>query len=165
MDFINSSCGRCLSAFFQDRAPPEKGQKFWFHPADISQTCSQVGHVCREMQPHRGPLLAGAGHTLRGGQHPAALSWRGLAVCGGWAHQQAGKDHARRLGRRRHGAAGSYPHHCCGMAMRLLLRLWHPSERLPLRCPLQAGSPGLCRLLLLLGPGPNRWPSLPLQCH
>jgi len=42
MDFINSSCGRCLSAFFQDRAPPEKGQKFWFHPADISQTCSQV---------------------------------------------------------------------------------------------------------------------------
>ena len=27
------------------------------------------------------------------------------------------------------GAAGSYPHHCCGMAMRLLLRLWHPSER------------------------------------
>lgn len=63
----------------------------------------QVGHVCREMQPHRGPLLAGAGHTLRGGQHPAALSWRGLAVCGGRAHQQAGKDHARRLGRRRHG--------------------------------------------------------------
>ncbi|XP_042676519.1 transmembrane 4 L6 family member 19 isoform X1 [Centrocercus urophasianus] len=63
----------------------------------------QVGNVCREMQPHRGPLLAGAGHALRGGQHPAALPWRVLAVPGGWAHQQEGKDHARYLGRRHHG--------------------------------------------------------------
>lgn len=63
----------------------------------------QVGHVRREMQPHRGPLSAGAGRAFRGGQHPAALPWRGLAVPDGWAHQQAGKDRAWHLGRRHHG--------------------------------------------------------------
>lgn len=42
MGIINRTRGRCLSVFFQDRATPGKGEKLWFHAANISHVCSQV---------------------------------------------------------------------------------------------------------------------------
>ncbi|XP_040423384.1 transmembrane 4 L6 family member 19 isoform X1 [Cygnus olor] len=72
------------------------------HTADFSQRCSQAGHVRGEVQPHRGPLPAGTGHTLCDSQHPPALPCRGVEVPGRRAHHQTGQGHAGHLGRRHH---------------------------------------------------------------